>query len=69
MASRNNRGRNLFSANPNGSKLAYARYEALRKAEAKGIRNEVVFYLESAGSVQSVKSIEERFSLNSTEVK
>lgn len=37
MATRTQRGRNLFSTNPNGSKLAYTRFLVLRAAQNAGI--------------------------------
>jgi hypothetical protein len=64
MATRNRNGRNLVSSNPNGSKVAYARYLAIKKAELKGIKSKVLDYITQAGSLQAVQLIETKYKLN-----
>lgn len=69
MATRNNNGRNLVSSNPNGSKVAYARYLAIEKAKKAGVYQKAVDYITQACSIQAVMLIEKRYNLNATETK
>lgn len=62
MATRNRRGRNLVSSNPS-NKLAFAKYNAIKKAEAKGMKNQLLDYITQCGSVQAVILIENKYSL------
>ncbi len=61
MATRNRNGRNLVSSNPNGSKVAYARFQALKKAEAKGLK--ITDQITQACSLQAVQLVEKRYNL------
>jgi len=62
MATRNRSGRNIVSSNPNGSKVAYARYLAIEKSKLLGKYNsKIVDCITSACSIQAVKSVEIRF--------
>ena len=65
MATRNRAGRNIVSSNPNGSKVAYARYLSIEKARSMGKYNaKIVDCITSACSIQAIKSVEIRFGLS-----
>jgi hypothetical protein len=65
MATRNGSGRNIVSSNPNGSKVAYARYLAIEKAKSLGKYNsKIVDCITSACSIQAIKLVEIRFGLS-----
>jgi hypothetical protein len=63
MATRNRRGRNLVTSNPNGSKVAYARFLALKKAELKGLR--ISDWITQCCSISAIERVEKQYNLNS----
>lgn len=64
MATRNRNGRNLVSSNPNGSKIAYAKYLTIKNAEEMGLKTkQVVDYITQSCSLQALEIVKKRFGL------